>query len=497
MRLHRAPLVLLGLAAPAAAQGVPGIDSLALRAHTYYLAHDLLEGRGTGTRGGDVAALYLASEAERLGLHGAGPGGSYFQPVPLEAATVDTARTALVLLEDGPLGVTRVRFRTPETFVLNVGTARTLVDFGGELVWVGSAADVLGRPPQLPALSGRVALMAGVLGADLAAADTLRCRGATGIIHLIGQDETFDLYRRSRGPSRLSIADSVQAVSSFIPRLPSLIAGPVLARRLLAGVNEADLARAFVLPGRRVAVTVAVAVAPLTARNVAALLPGSDRTLRGETVVLTAHYDHLGISTPDARGDSVYNGFSDNAAGSAMLLAVAQVLAARPTARSVLFVWFTGEERGLLGSDFFAARPLLPPHRMVAAINLDAGAPPGPSVTWRIAGGDRSTLGALAVETAGRAGWEAQVSAATPNSDYFPFLRIGVPAVFLVPGPGAFEGMSTDASQELRRTWDRYHHAGDHWAPDFPFAGLVRYADLALRLVRAAGSGRRPTLLPR
>jgi Zn-dependent M28 family amino/carboxypeptidase len=155
----------------------------------------------------------------------------------------------------------------------------------------------------------------------------------------------------------------------------------------------------------------------------------------------------------------------------------------------VLFVWFTGEEAGLLGSDYFAAHPLVPLERIAGAINLDAGAPPAPCLSWHIQGGDRSTLGALARDVARGAGWEAQVRPASPNSDHYPLLRAGVPAVFLVPAPGPFESLTTEASQALRRRWDRYHEPGDAWAPDYPFAGLARYADFALRLGLALAGG--------
>jgi Zn-dependent M28 family amino/carboxypeptidase len=120
-----------------------------------------------------------------------------------------------------------------------------------------------------------------------------------------------------------------------------------------------------------------------------------------------------------------------------------------------------------------------------ALINLDAGAPPAPPITWRIAGGTGTALGTLAAEVAEQAGWTATLSAASPNSDYWPFLARGVPAVFLIPG-GEWENTSAAQKQELQQRWDRYHQAGDEWASDFPFAGLARYADYALRLGRAA-----------
>ena len=469
----------------------PVIDSMVLRSATWFLASDLLEGRGTGRRGNDIAALYLAAEAEALGLRGAAADGGYLQPVPLVEAVVDTARTRLVFTGVDTAGAVHEVFSTPRSFVPNVGTAATLVPFSGGLAYVGAPHDILAHPEALPDLAGRVALVRGPFGSDAAAADTLRARGATGVVQLTPDSATYDLYVRSRGPSRMFIADSAHAISSFIPDLPDVIASPALVRALAPGlpVAKTDQDRPLLLAGR-VDLQIATVARSLLSRNVAAILPGADPALRGEFVSFTAHLDHLGISTPDARGDSIYNGFSDNAAGCAMLLAIAKAMAAGPRpARSVLFLWPTGEERGLLGSDYFAAHPLVPPDSIVAEINLDAGAPPAPPVSWEIPGGERSTaLGQLAIDVARRAGWTAKVGAASPNSDYFPLLRIGVPAVFLVPGSTPFEGLTADSSKALAQKWEHYHQPSDEWKADFPFAGLVRYADFGYRVGMAAAA---------
>src|SRR5690606_13490222 len=142
------------------------------------------------------------------------------------------------------------------------------------------------------------------------------------------------------------------------------------------------------------------------------------------------------------------------------------------------FLFFTGEERGLLGSSFMAARPPVPLDRIAALINLDAGAPPAPPLNWRIAGGDASPLGRLAADVAARHGWQATLGAASPNSDHSPFLVRGVPSIFIIPGDH-WENVSTEQRDALRRRWDRYHQPGDHWHADFPFAGLERYASFA------------------
>jgi hypothetical protein len=488
--MHRPVVCLLVATALAgrllAQQPGPGaIDSMALRAHTYFLAHDLLEGRGTGARGADLAAQYLATSAEHLGLAGAGPGGDWFQAVPIVEAQIDSIGTTLTLIDSGG----SVVFRSPADFIPNAGTARSLIGFGGETAWIGRAQDVLAHPERLPPLSGRVAIMVGVFGADLAAADTLRARGVAGVIQFVGDAQAYDLYLRSRGSSRMYVADP-EVHSSFTPELPAVIARAALIRRLLPTLTSDDqLDRPFAIAGRQVRIAIRVQTHVVPARNVAAVLRGTDSRLRDEYVAYAAHYDHLGIGEPDAAGDSIYNGFSDNAAGCAMLLAIAKYFTAHRPARSILFLWFTGEERGLLGSDYFAAHPLVPPGRINGVINLDAGAPPAPPVVWRIAGADRSGLGPLAIEVAREAGWEGQPAPASPNTDYFPFLGIGVPAVFLVPAPAPFEGLTTEASQSLRRRWDHYHEAADNWAADYPFSGLVRYADFALRLGLRLASG--------
>ncbi len=487
----------LASAAPAAGQAprrapLPAIDSMTLRAETYLLASDLLEGRGTGRRGAALASLYLATEAERLGLRGAGEGGGYFQPVPVLEATIDSSRTHLALVRGG----VRVDFAYGPDFIPNVGTTRTLVPFAGELVFLGTPADLLKAHDSLPPLAGRVAVVLGPFGADIRAADTLRARGATGVIHLVGDAAAYRLYVRSRGPSRMFLDPAAGAVSSFIPDIPAVLAGPGLAQAIVASLPGGQRpAGPVVLAGLRAEVSVGVSARAVPARNVAALLPGSDRALADQVIVYTAHLDHLGISEPDERGDSIYNGFSDDAAGDAMLLAIAQAMAKGPRpARSVLFLFLTGEARGLLGSDYYAAHPLVPASRMVADINLDAGAPPAPCDHWRLAGADSSTLGALAIEVARRAGWTALPAGASPNTDYFPLLRIGVPAVFIVPGPEPYEGLSAEASDALRRRWDHYHQAADEWHADFPFGGLVRNADYALRIGYAVAAAPRPRM---
>jgi hypothetical protein len=488
-------LLATALLLPGAA-GAQRIDTMEIRASTYFLSSDLLLGRGTGTPGERVAALYLSSELQRLGLQPLGPDGSYLLPVPLKAARIDDDGTRLVVRR----GADSTAFVSGRDFVVNTGGAGAFHDFGGEAVLVGAAEGAARALAGAGSLRGKVLVALGPLQGDARTLipDWIR-RGAAGVVVLIPDPGTLALYIRSRGDTRY-YADAAMDDPVWQPDLPVLLAGPAAARALLADAAVPDSvlrgkALATALPlGRSLAASIRVALRDVPTANVAGLLPGRDPTLRDEVVVYTAHYDHLGISTPDARGDSIYNGFSDNAAGDGMLLAIAEAMVRDRPARSVLFLFPTGEERGLLGSTYYAAHPAVPLARTIAVINLDAGAPPAPPTEWRFAAGASSTLGETASRITRSHGWKVVLGGASPNSDYWPFLQRGVPSIFIVPG-GEWEGVGPEEKTRLLARWEHYHEPADEWAPDFPFAGLRRYAELGLELGRAvADAPARPTL---
>jgi len=477
-RIRTIALLLAGLGPARAVAQSTDIDTLAIRAHTYFLAHDLLAGRGTGTDGAQLASAYIVSQCQRLSL--VPIGDQFLLPVPLESATILPSTR---LLAGGPRG--KIEFHYPSDFTPNVGNRETLRSFTGMAVFVAGEADVAAGKARHLDLSGAVAVTAGLVRG--AAADTLAARGVVGMVHLIGTSDGYDLYLRSRGPTRLYHRES-DVPSSFLPKVPSVLAGPRAARALLSSASvtrDGEIAPQLLEWG--IAHELAVERTAVNDANIACLLEGTDPAARDTAITLTAHFDHLGVGLPDESGDSIYNGFSDNAAGVGMLLAVAEALRRHPDRaprHSVLFLFLTGEERGLLGADYFVARPAWPLARIAAVINLDAGAPPARPVSWRLAGGDGSDLGVTAKHVADRMGWQLITSPAQPNSDYFPFHREGVPAGFIVPGPDPYEGLTLDSSKALRARWDHYHQPGDQWAADFPFTGLGRYAEFALLLVR-------------
>ena len=475
MRFFAAAL-LCALATPAAAQT---IDTLALRAHTRFLADDLLLGRGTGTDGERLAAAYIASQLDQLGLKPIGRDTSFLLPIPLLAARIDAdSRISVVVGND------TASFDYGRGFIMSTGGHGAFRDFRGRAVLFGAPEHARDLIAAERSLVGRVAVFLGPLGAharDLIPA--LSHAGAAGVIILVGEPQMYDLYVRSRGDVRHYV-DAPVDDPVWQPPLPVVIAGPELSAALTRGVTVPESllgggATQAVDLTRSVSARVRATTTNVPAANVGGMLLGRDSTLRNEYIVYTAHYDHLGISTPDQNGDSIYNGFSDNAAGVAMLLAIAQGLRADTLDRTVVFLFFTGEERGLLGSSYFAASAPIPTNRITGVINLDAGAPPAPPVSWRIAGGTDSPLGELAKRVAERSRWSVILSPASPNSDYWPFLQRGVPSIFIVPGE-EWENTSTAERDALRRRWDRYHRADDHWDATFPFSGLRRYAEFAL-----------------
>lgn len=453
------------------------IDTLELRRHTAALAHDSLGGRGTGSRGAELAASYIAAECARVGLRPVE--GSFYQTVPMVELSIGAA-TALTLERDSA-----ARFGVGAHFLPDFGTVSDLDTFAGPLVYLNTPIAFDG----LPDLRGAVVTTLGPAG-DGAALSRLKRRGAVGVLQLGADAALFDLYARSRGATRLSLADR-GIPSSLAPPIPVLVGGPALTRAVLQG---SPLAAGAPVPNGplagRVALELEAARRAVNDRNVVCLLPGADPRQRDTAIVFTAHYDHLGVGPPDSRGDSIYNGFSDNAAGVAMLLSIARAMRDHTRPRhSMLFLFLTGEEHGLLGSDYYVAHPLWPLARTRAVINLDAGAPAAPPASWRIAGGQGSPLGLLAVDVALARGWSATTSAARANSDYFPFAREGVAAIAVIPGPGPYQGLTTDSSDALRRRWDFYHQPGDEWSPAFPMTGLRRYAEYAYLVALAMDRG--------
>lgn len=450
----------------------PHLDTNLLKSTTFFLSHDLLRGRKTPSREADLVAAYLESSCRSLGL--APVGKSFLQRLDLSLATWQPSRSSLVLrTSDDRLSA------GGSEFAARFWDPRKAGGFAGPIRYIGTEEDIL-QNEQLD-LEGSVALALGPIVRRVAVERVVGA-GAAGLIQLSADSTLFQLAHATALEDAAALADPAIPSSYFVP-LNSILAGPALSRRLvrLLGLGAA-IRPPQNLPGE-VSVQLTVERHRATTNNVLCLLAGEHPTKRDSALVLAAHYDHLGTRGVTS-ADSIYNGFSDNSAGVAMTLAVADALSrGEPLDYSVLFFFSAGEERGLLGSDYFVEHPVWPLDRLLGMINLDAGAPPAPPISWELAANNSGRLIEAARSVSAERGWRSRVTHPRPNSDYYPFFRVGVPALFPIPGPGPYQGLSAEMSDSLRQRWDHYHEPSDEWSPEFPWSGLVRYADFARAVI--------------
>lgn len=495
----------------------PGLRALrgdALSAHVRFLADDLLEGRGTGTRGHAIAARYLAAQLQALGFEPAGEQGTFLQAVPLLGMTVQPERCSL------EVGGSRLEYGREALVYPRAGSAED--DVSGELVFAGfgisapeygyddTPADLRGKiavvlygAPRSPRADFFPAAASAVYSDAWRKARFLASRGAVGMLVVLTPEVLRHLpweffvrqapfeamvWKEGARPGTGAVLPSARLPDTALPRL--LAASGRKAEDLFAEGPVGKL-RPFPL-GVRARLRVGVALRDLTSENVAGVLRGSGRA--GEYVAVTAHLDHLGIGPPIG-GDAIYNGAVDNASGVAGIIEVARAFAALPRrpARSILVLGVTGEEKGLLGSDYFAHHPTVPIRAIAADVNLD-----GLEAYWRphdlvVLGGEHSTL-----EGAARAAAGTLHLALSPDpqpeqvffirSDQYSFVRQGVPSIFPVAGWRDADG-KVERNRALEEWWfkNRYHQPSDEWDPalDYENAAMVARADFLAALAVA------------
>jgi Peptidase family M28 len=443
------------------------IDTAAMALDSRRLADDSLMGRLAGSEGAQAAARYIADRCAELGL--APVRGRYLHPIPIRRTAVGP-QTRLTVRR-GPVQ----SFTAPSEVVPDRGSADALRAFAGVATYVGTSQSITAGGLGDFEIHQRVAVSAGLLSPG--AKDTLSRRGATGVVQLAGSPDAFDRFRDRVGPDRYHLPDSI--ASSFFAPLPSVVAGYQVAGALIANtpIAAGDLLTPRPL-GSSLRYDPQLIEHATRTYNVACSLEG----LTQRTIIVGAHYDHLGVGAPDADGDTVYNGFSDNATGVGMLLAMATALAEEALTHTVMFLFFDGEELGLLGADAYVHSPLVPLADTEAVIVLDAGAPPAPPTSWELA--STPGLGQVASGVTRARGWNTRVSRARPNSDYYPFTLAGVEGMLIIPGPDPYEGLTEGETRLLRARWDHYHQPGDEWSAEYPMSGLARYAAYALSIVR-------------
>ncbi|HEX9932071.1 MAG TPA: M20/M25/M40 family metallo-hydrolase [Allosphingosinicella sp.] len=474
-------LILLALSGCASA-GLPPMSreqrAAAWWADVSALSADSMEGRLTGTPGYDRAAAMVVERLRGLGLEPAGTDG-FYQRVEFEEQFLDPGAARLRLVARGGA---ETALRVPEEMVVS-RRAPLPQRLDAPLVFVGyglhipeanhddfAGQDLRGKIAVY--VSGGPANVSGPLKSHARAerARLLAERGAVGAIGITTTGQQESPWARSVASAGLS---GMYFADPAIRNVPGTF--------FEASVDPAEAERLFARSGRRFAEIAALAdasgtvprldlrqwlrgtIAPRTRRlaspNIVARLPGSDPRLRAEHVVLSAHLDGLGVGTP-VNGDAVYNGALDNAAGAAALLDIAAELRrtrARPK-RSILFVFVTAEEKGLLGARYFSRRPTVPRQSIVANLNYDMALPLYPLRSIIVIGAEESSIGAEAAAAAQALGIPL-VPDPFPSrnsftrSDQYAFIEQGVPAVAFKFG---FTAGTPEA--ETERAWRAMHY---------------------------------------
>ena len=487
-----------------------------LKAHLRLLSHDLMEGRAPSTRGGNLAAEYLATELAALGIEPAGENGTYFQQVPIVESVVDRSFT---------LSVPGTTYRYFDDVVAFSGTEQPRVHVQGDLIFVVhgivapelkwndyEGADVKGKwvlvmvndppaPPDEPTLFGGSALT--YYGRWTYKFEEAARQGAAGAI-LIHTDESatypWQVVQSSWTGTQYSLPPAAGAPALGIKAWMRNDAARDLVKR---GGRDLDQLRAAAVKrgfkaqplNVRAAGTLQQQTERKTSPNVVGILKGVNER---QAVVFTSHYDHFGVrdprpgDKPDA--DRIFNGAYDNASGLAGVLMMAQAMARggeRP-GRSMLFVFTTAEESGLLGSEYFVQHPSIPHDQIAANINVDGINYLGPTRDIVLLGADRSTLGPMAEALAKERGRVIGPDKHPERgyffrSDHFPFAKVGVPALS-ISEPSEFTGPTAEELKKKQEAYNAtdYHQPSDEFDPAWDFSGAVEdmkfLAQLAWRI---------------
>ncbi|HET7228955.1 MAG TPA: M28 family metallopeptidase [Longimicrobium sp.] len=474
----------------AAAANVITIDDA--RARLEFISSDLMRGRDTPSPELNIVASYLVSNYRAMGFTAGGEGGAFLQWYPYPLRRMSAAGTRLEVAG----GAAPVQLALNRDFYALGGTAQQ--GLSGPLVYVGRAPDAA---MAAGSLTGRIAVAAlpGPSTRDWRLErnrirNAAQRAGAAGVVYVLGPEWTADSIAKYAAQAARP-ARTLGAQTGY----PQFFVSQEAAGRIFSAARQ-DLARQWTAgaqasfrpaPLAGVTLTAAVPVEQVDearAPNVVAIWPGSDPVLKNEYVVLSAHMDHVGVGQP-VNGDSIYNGADDDGSGTTGILEVARAFASmgmRPK-RSIVFLHVSGEEKGLLGSEWFSEHPTLPLNQIVADINIDMIGRNNPDSVVVI-GKSYSTLGAT-VNAVQRAHPDLHLTLADDiwpqerfffRSDHFNFARKEVPAIFF------FSGVHPD-----------YHRPSDE-VSKIDFDKLTRISRMAFFTAwEVANAPQRPTWDPR
>jgi Zn-dependent M28 family amino/carboxypeptidase len=486
---------------PAAFQALETINPERIRAHVRFLSHDLLEGRGTGQRGGDIAGEYIATQFALYGLKPAGDNGTYLQKVPMVGITPSPETTFSLV----PASGSRMTLKVLEDYVSYDQTQQPQSDIDAPIVYVGygihapeynwddyKGTDVRGKVLLMlvnePASDDPKFFKGKALtyyGRWTYKYEEAARRGAVGVL-LIHQTEMasypWEVVRNSNsgeksylkldGTPKLKAAAWIQL---GVARKLVNAAGLNL-EKFMSDAQSRDF-NPVALPAKLQA-HIASKIRPFESSNVIAELPGSDPKLKNEAVLYTAHYDHLGIR-PDMPGDNIYNGANDNATGCSILLELARAFgqSAQKPHRSILFASVTAEEQGLLGSEYLGKHPPFPAGRIALDLNYDDIPPLGAPEEVEVSGAERTSFYRVVEATAKDFRLTIRPDAHPEaghfyRSDHFSLARVGIPSFSINEGvkyKGHDEAWGLQQEQDYNEK--HYHQPSDEYHPDMDFTG--------------------------
>ena len=492
-----------------------------LRAHLAFLADDLLEGRGTGQRGGDLAVRYLETQAALIGLKPV-KGNSFRQSVKIVGSqTLPTS--SLHFSVNGSV----LSPALGSDMVFGTSSGKTEIVLDAPLVFVGygiKAADERWDDYKGVDLKGKMLVMMAndpqptksepdrfggkaltYYGRWTYKFEEAARQGAAGVllIHTTASATYgWNVPQTSFSHERFNLPNAGNALEGWWQESSAkavfAAAGQDL-DRLRASAEQADFKP--VALNAKAQGMLHSAIRHVEQFNVIGMVPGSDAKLKQEAVIYSAHWDHLGIVNEDGKPAQIWNGAVDNASGAAALLAMAQAAVSHPAKRSQLFLWPCAEEQYLLGSAAYVKDPLWPLAKTAADLNLDSMNFVGATLDIGVAGSERSSLYASAAQVAKKMGLRLAPSVpdlggAYFRADHFNFARAGVPAfnvgsaVFSGDGHFDFAAEETASTSKMRGFKNDYHTVRDQYSPAWDLSGMVQQAQFTLNLGYAVANAR-------
>jgi Zn-dependent M28 family amino/carboxypeptidase len=485
-------------------------DASRIKSHLRFLSDDLLEGRDTGARGHEIASLYIAAEFEKYGLTPAGDDGTYMQRVHFVQADIDQSSIRLSL--KSPQGDVTLNY--PKQFLTYPNPLEERTQMAGKLVFVGYGiiapelqhddyqdVDVEGKV--VVTLSGKPKSFPSEEGAHFGSSrEKFRHaseNGAVGFItistptaekvmpyqNLLNFLHTPTVRWLDKDGSPSGVHPQIKGSAYFSKETAELVFedAELNLEEIYAMLEKDESPKGFDLP-LSIQLASTSTHSSISSPNVAAILEGSDPNLKNEYVVYSAHSDHIGFAKT-VKQDKINNGAMDNATGTSVLMETARLfsqLDERPK-RSILFLAVTGEEKGLLGSDYYAQNPTVPEGAMVANVNLDM-----PILTYEFAdviafGANHSDMKNSVTKAAEKIGLELSPDpmpeqALFTRSDHYSFVKQGIPSVFLVPGFKSADPEIDGSKQFSQFLKTNYHKPGDDFSQNFNWKAATKFSEV-------------------